>query len=140
MDQQNLILLAGATGYVGGRLLHALENHGYRVRCLARRPQALQGRAGVNTEVVLGDCFNPESLRGALAGVHMAYYLIHSMGATGSFAEKDRQAAINFAQAAHQAKVQRIIYLGGLGEGHVGAFKKPPGGWRSFKYYRRRGD
>jgi len=117
MDHRHLILLTGATGYVGGRLLHALENHGYHVRCIARRPQALQGRAGVNTEVVLGDCFMPESLGAALAGVHTAYYLVHSMGTAGSFEEKDRQAAINFAKAAHQAKVQRIIYLGGLGEG-----------------------
>ncbi|MGZ8529605.1 MAG: SDR family oxidoreductase [Candidatus Binatia bacterium] len=121
MDQRNLILLTGATGYVGGRLLHALENHGYRVRCLARRPQALRARAGVNTEVVLGDCFNPESLSAALAGVHTAYYLVHSMGSAESFEERDRQAASNFAKAAHQAKVQRIIYLGGLGEGALSA-------------------
>ena len=84
---------------------------------IARRPQALQGRAGVNTEVVFGDCFDPESLSSALAGVHTAYYLVHSMGSAGSFEEKDRQAASNFAEAARPAKVQRIIYLGGLGEG-----------------------
>ena len=117
MDHQNLILLTGATGYVGGRLLRALENLGCHVRCIARRPQALRARAGVNTEVVLGDCFKPESLGAALAGVHTAYYLVHSMGTAGSFEEKDRQAAINFANAALQANVQRIIYLGGLGEG-----------------------
>ena len=117
MDHKNLILLTGGTGYVGGRLLQALENSGYLVRCIARRPQALRGRAGVNTEVVFGDCFQPESLNGALAGVHTAYYLVHSMGSAESFETKDRQAANNFAQAAHRAKVQRIIYLGGLGEG-----------------------
>lgn len=121
MDPRNLILLTGATGYVGGRLLHALEIHGYHVRCLARRPQTLQGRAGANTEVVFGDCFQPESLGAALAGVHTAYYLVHSMGTAGSFEEKDRQAAINFAKAARQAKVKRIIYLGGLGEGALSA-------------------
>jgi len=87
------------------------------VRCIARRPQALRSRAGVDTEVVFGDCFQPESLNAALAGVHTAYYLVHSMGSADSFEEKDRQAASNFATAAHQAKVQRIIYLGGLGEG-----------------------
>jgi len=117
MDRRNLILLTGGTGYVGGRLLQSLENQGYHLRCLARRPQVLRGRVGVNTEVVLGDCFEPESLGAALAGVHTAYYLVHSMGAAKSFEEKDRQAASNFAKAAHQAKVQRIIYLGGLGEG-----------------------
>ena len=117
MDRKNLILLTGGTGYVGGRLLQALENNGYPVRCLARRPQSLRGRAGANTEVVFGDCFQPESLSTAMAGVHMAYYLVHSMGSTESFEAKDRQAANNFAEAAHHAKVQRIIYLGGLGEG-----------------------
>lgn len=117
MDLRNLLLLTGATGYVGGRLLRSLENHGYPVRCIARRPQVLQGRVGANTEVVFGDCFQPESLAAALAGVHTAYYLVHSMGSAESFEEKDQQAASNFAKAAHQAKVQRIIYLGGLGEG-----------------------
>ncbi|HET9915521.1 MAG TPA: NAD(P)H-binding protein, partial [Candidatus Binatia bacterium] len=117
MDRKNLILLTGATGYVGGRLLQALEDSGYRLRCIARRPQALRGRAGANTEVVFGDCFQPESLSAALAGVHTAYYLVHSMGSSESFEAKDRQAAGNFAQAARQAKVRRIIYLGGLGEG-----------------------
>lgn len=111
------ILLTGATGYVGGRLLQALESNGYSVRCIARRPQALQGRVGAQTEVVFGDCFQPESLSTALAGIHTAYYLVHSMGSAGSFEEKDREAASNFAQAARQAKVRRIIYLGGLGEG-----------------------
>jgi uncharacterized protein YbjT (DUF2867 family) len=83
---------------------------------MARRPEALRGRAGKNTEVVFGDCFDTASLSIALAGVHTAYYLVHSMGAAGSFEEKDRKAASNFAQAA-QANVRRIIYLGGLGEG-----------------------
>jgi len=117
MERRNLVLLTGATGYVGGRLLQALETSGYQVRCIARRPQALQGRVGANTEVVFGDCCQPESLATALAGIHTAYYLVHSMGSAGSFEEKDRQAASNFAQAARQANVRRIIYLGGLGEG-----------------------
>ncbi|MSQ25139.1 MAG: SDR family oxidoreductase [Dehalococcoidia bacterium] len=117
MDRENKILLTGATGYVGGRLLQALENSGYQVRCISRRPQELQGRVGANTVVVFGDCFQPESLADALVGIHTAYYLVHSMGSAGSFEVKDRQAASNFAVAASQAKVQRIIYLGGLGEG-----------------------
>lgn len=117
MNRQNLILLTGATGYVGGRLLQSLEDDRYSVRCMARRPEALRGRVGKNTEVVFGDCFDSASLGSALAGVHTAYYLVHSMGSAGSFEEKDRQAAINFAEAAHAAHVRRIIYLGGLGEG-----------------------
>lgn len=117
MDRQNLILLTGGTGYIGGRLLQALEGSGYRVRCMARRPQDLRGRVSERTAVVFGDCFDAASLAGALAGVHTAYYLVHSMGATGSFEEKDRQAASHFAEAARRAEVRRIIYLGGLGEG-----------------------
>jgi uncharacterized protein YbjT (DUF2867 family) len=117
MDRLNLILLTGGTGYVGGRLLQALEAVGYRLRCMARRPDELRGRVGSNTEVVFGDCFDKASLTDALAGVHTAYYLVHSMGSTGSFEEKDRQAASNFAEAAREANVRRIIYLGGLGEG-----------------------
>lgn len=73
MDRRNLLLLTGATGYVGGRLLQALANNGYPVRCVARRPQALKGRVGANTEVVFGDCFKPETLGAGLAGVHTAY-------------------------------------------------------------------
>jgi len=117
MNRRNLILLTGGTGYVGGRLLQCLENDGYAVRCMARRPETLRARVGKNTEVVFGDCFDTASLSTALAGVHTAYYLVHSMGAAGSFEEKDRRAASNFAEAAHAANVRRIIYLGGLGKG-----------------------
>lgn len=119
MDPQNLILLTGGTGYVGGRLLQWLESKGYVVRCMARRPEALSGRLGSNSQVVFGDCFDIASLDSALAGVHTAYYLVHSMGSSGSFEEKDRQAAKNFAEAAQRAGVRRIIYLGGLGEGEL---------------------
>jgi len=117
MDRQNLILLTGGTGYIGGRLLQALNACDYRVRCMARRPEALRARVGENTEVIFGDCLEPGSLAAALAGVHTAYYLVHSMGSASAFEEKDRQAALHFAHAARGANVQRIIYLGGLGEG-----------------------
>jgi uncharacterized protein YbjT (DUF2867 family) len=83
---ERVILVTGATGYVGGRLAAALERAGHRVRCVARRPETLRGRVGVGTEVVQGDCLNPASLGPALAGVHTAYYLVHSMGATKDFA------------------------------------------------------
>lgn len=111
-----LILLTGATGYVGGRLLKALEQAGQQVRCLARRPQFLQPKVAATTEVVGGDVLDPASLRAALQGVQTVYYLIHSMDARQDFEAMDRQAAENVANAARQAGVPRIIYLGGLGE------------------------
>jgi uncharacterized protein YbjT (DUF2867 family) len=113
---ERLILLTGATGYVGGRLLKALQGVGYPVRCLARRPEFLVPRVSPATEVVKGDCLDAASLPAACAGVHTAYYLVHSMGSTGDFTEQDRAAAANFAAAAAAAGVRRIIYLGGLGD------------------------
>jgi uncharacterized protein YbjT (DUF2867 family) len=110
----SLVLLTGATGYIGGRLLKALERTGTRVRCLARRPEFLEPRVAPGTEVVKGDCLDQGSLLRALAGVHTAYYLVHSMGSTGKFEEEDRRAAHNFATSSRQAGVSRIIYLGGL--------------------------
>ena len=112
----HLVLLTGATGYVGGRLLPRLEQCGYRVRCLARRPESLASRIGDNTEVVPGDVLDPASLTRAMAGVDTAYYLVHSMGADRDFETEDRIAATNFAQAAAAAGVRRIVYLGGLGD------------------------
>lgn len=111
-----LILLTGATGYVGGRLLQVLEQRGDRIRCLARRPEILLSKVTADTEVVAGDVLDRESLGPALDGVKVAYYLIHSMGATGSFEESDRIGARNFAEMAAAAGVERIIYVGGLGD------------------------
>jgi uncharacterized protein YbjT (DUF2867 family) len=104
------ILVTGASGYVGGRLLRVLERRGERVRCLARRPEFLRPR-------VQGDVLDLESLRRALVGVEVAYYMVHSMGSRGDFEEEDRRAAENFAAAAREAGVRRIVYLGGLGRG-----------------------
>jgi uncharacterized protein YbjT (DUF2867 family) len=114
--RSGLILVTGGTGYIGGRLLKALEAGRRPVRCLARRPDFLQARVGPGTEVVAGDCLDRSTLRSAMAGVHTAYYLVHSMGSAGKFEEQDRIAAQNFAEAARESGVQRIIYLGGLGE------------------------
>ena len=113
--RRSLVLLTGATGYIGGRLLKALEKAGWPVRCLARRPEFLRPHVAPNTEVVKGDCLDQTSLIPALVGVHTVYYLVHSMGSSGKFEDEDRQAASNFAAAARQAGVCRIIYLGGLG-------------------------
>ncbi len=98
------VLLTGATGYIGGRLLQSLEEGGRTVRCLARRPDQVAATRPT-TELVQGDCLDEASLDRALAGVHSAYYLVHSMTAGAGFAERDRRAARNFARAA--ASMQR---------------------------------
>src|SRR6478735_4224091 len=113
-----LVLLTGASGYVGGRLLRRLDDSGGRVRCLTRRPQLLRDHAGRRTDVVQGDVLDRGALAGAFDGVHTACYLIHSMGGVGAFEELDRGAAANFAEAAGLAGVQQIVYLGGLGRDH----------------------
>jgi uncharacterized protein YbjT (DUF2867 family) len=114
-----LVGLTGGTGYIGGRLLHALESRGERVRCLSRRPEYLETRVGPGTAVVRGDVSRPRTLRPALEGVETAYYLVHSMGSGGSFVEADRKAAAAFGRAARAAGVRRLVYLGGLGEGDL---------------------
>lgn len=114
MNAPPRILLTGATGYVGGRLLRLFEAEGLPVRCLARRVEALVGRVGPLTEVVHGDLLGGGDLSAAFAGIEVAYYLVHSMGDAGSFVERERRAAESFARAARAAGVQRIVYLGGL--------------------------
>jgi len=109
------VLVTGATGYVGGRLLRALEQSGRPVRCLARRPEFLSSRVAPTTEVARGDVLDPSSLGPALTGVDTAYYLVHSLGTRGNFEDTDRRAAENFAKAAGSAGLERIVYLGGLG-------------------------
>ncbi len=115
IPEKSLILLTGASGYIGGRLLPSLENQGYRVRCVARHPEILKQKAGPSTEVVAGDVLDRPSLDSALRGVDVAYYMVHSMSSTGSFEETDRQAARNFSEAAKAAGVKGLIYVGGLG-------------------------
>ena len=117
VDPTPPILLTGATGYVGGRLLRALEEAGHRVRCLTRRPEALRDRVAAATEVLQGDVLDRDSLKGRMDGVRAAYYMVHSMGSRDDFVEQDRRGARNFGEEARRAGVDRIIYLGGLGEG-----------------------
>ncbi len=115
-DRSLPLLLTGATGYVGGRLRRRLEERGWSVRCMSRRPEALNGRVAAETRVVYGDVFEPDSLGAAMQGVHTAFYLVHSMGSSGDFEEQDRIAATNFREAADRAGIRRIVYLGGLGD------------------------
>jgi uncharacterized protein YbjT (DUF2867 family) len=110
------ILLTGATGYVGGRLLRAFEQGNYSVRCIARKPEYLAKRVGAKTEIVGGDALRYATLPAALKGTDVAYYLVHSMGSAGNFEEDDRIAAANFGRACAECGVGKIVYLGGLGE------------------------
>lgn len=115
MADSKLILITGATGYVGGRLVPRLLEAGYRVRCLVRDPSRLQGRGWLNqVEAAEGDALRPGELVNAMKGVSTAYYLIHGMQGGKVNAERDLQAARNFARAAEEAKIERIIYLGEL--------------------------
>jgi len=116
MATERLVLLTGATGYIGGRLLKALEARATPVRCLARQPEFLRARIGARTEIVPGDVLDSASLAPAMTGVDTAYYLVHSMRRGADFSGKDRQAAQNFGAAARATGVRRIIYLGGLGD------------------------
>jgi len=117
------ILLTGATGFVGGRLLHALTGHGMGVRCFVRSPEKLRGNlfSEEEIEIVKGDLLQEDTLDSALEGIEVAYYLVHSMGGrtigeNKVFSERDRVAAKNFVRAADKAGLNRVIYLGGLGE------------------------
>ena len=107
------ILLTGASGYVGSLLLDELLRRGRRVRALTRDPAP--GRLPPAVDARRGDAVSGDGLAAALDGCRTAYYLIHSMGAGGDFARRDREAAVNFGEAARDAGVERVIYLGGLG-------------------------
>lgn len=108
------ILVTGATGYIGGRLFPRLAAT-HRVRCMARDPSRI--RAGnLDVETVAADVQQEDQVRTALTGIDTAYYLIHSMGATGDFAKADAAAARLFGRVAAACGVRHIIYLGGLGE------------------------
>ncbi len=116
-NPKHLILVTGATGYIGGRLVPLLLAAGHQVRCLVRDSNRLFGRSWYNSvEIVEGDVFRPDSLAAAMQEVDAAYYLVHSLGGGADFHQQDITAATNFGEAARAAGVKRIIYLGGLAE------------------------
>ncbi len=111
------VLVAGATGYIAGRLIPRLLERGYRVRCLARSPQKLASRSWLpQVELVEGDVMQPSSLTPALQEVHTAYYLIHNMASGSGYTTREQDGARNFSIAAAQAGLEHIIYLGGLAD------------------------
>lgn len=109
-----MILVTGATGYVGERLVSRLLEKKYKVRCLVRDVSRLENR-WTGVELVESDVLNANSLKGVFKDIDVAYYLIHSMGGEDEFSKTDIIAAENFARAAENQGVKRIIYLGGLG-------------------------
>lgn len=110
------IAVTGATGYIGGRLVPRLLAEGHEVVCLARTPDKLRDRSWIDdVDVRRADVLDADGLTDALDGCEAAYYLVHSMGSGAGFEAADRRAAVNFAEAARDAGVGRIIYLGGLG-------------------------
>ena len=110
------VLVTGATGYIGGRLVPRLLARGHRLRCVARNPSRLEGHPWPGVEIVQGDLEDPKASAQALQGIDVAYYLVHSMAAGQAFWERDRLMALAFGDAAAQAGVRRIVYLGGLGD------------------------
>jgi uncharacterized protein YbjT (DUF2867 family) len=117
MENRDVVLVTGATGYVGGRLVPRLLRAGYKVRVLARDPSRLQGRKWLDqVEIVVGDVLVPATLARAMDKVVKAYYLVHSMVGGADFHQRDLEAAWNFGVASKSAGVSHIIYLGGLGD------------------------
>ena len=113
------VLVAGATGYIGRRLVAELVAAGHQVRCLARTPDKLHAESSREVEVVTADVLDRASLGVAFGDVDAAYYLVHSIGSQSDWQARDRMAAENFRDA--DADVGQIVYLGGLGDDAGGA-------------------
>jgi len=110
------VVVTGSTGYIGGRLIPVLLEHGHEVVCGARTPAKLDGRPWrERVEVARLDVTDPASLEAAFDGADAVYHLVHAMDGEGDFAARDRQAATNVREAAATTGVRRIVYLGGLG-------------------------
>ncbi|MGB7588306.1 MAG: NAD(P)H-binding protein [Solirubrobacterales bacterium] len=108
-------LIAGATGFIGGRLAGSLGRSGASVRCLVRDRSRAQSLEAAGLDLQVGDVTDADSLVGAARGVEVAYYLVHAMAGGAGFAEREQIGALNFARMAKREGVRRVIYLGGLG-------------------------
>lgn len=108
------ILVTAATGYIGSRLTRACASDGIAIRASARRPERIERASGI--EPVAADAFDEVAVRASLTGIKTAYYLVHTLDTGSGYAERDRAAAEVFARCAHECGVERIIFLGGLGE------------------------
>ena len=113
------ILITGATGFIGGRLARAMVQSGADVRCLVRDASRAGGLRTAGCEVIEGDVTDAKSLEGLGEGVELAYYLIHAMAGGQGFQERERSGALNFARMAAREGIERVAYLGGLGEQSV---------------------
>lgn len=116
------VLVTGATGFIGGRLAKLMSELGYTVRCLVRDPASPRARAlaAAGYDIRTGDVTRPQTLHGAGRGIDVAYYLVHAMGRGGprDFPAAERAAAEAFARMARREGIERVVYLGGLGEPH----------------------
>jgi uncharacterized protein YbjT (DUF2867 family) len=123
LKAEDRVLILGATGFIGRRLVRELAGRDIKLRLLARTPSKTRGMVpeGKDIEVIQGDLMQKKGLGAALKGIHTAYYLVHSMGGRSivkdsGFADRDKKAAGNFIGSAGDAALKRVIYLGGLGE------------------------
>jgi uncharacterized protein YbjT (DUF2867 family) len=112
-------LVAGASGFIGGRLVGALCDSGAQVRCLARDPARAVHLERDGCRIRQGDVTDAASLRGLGEGIDVAYFLVHAMAGGAGFSERERSGAINFAHMAKREGVDRVVYLGGLGDASV---------------------
>ena len=120
MEGKRTVAVLGATGYIGGRLVPALLERGWKVRAVGRNPEKLRCRpfaSQPNVELAQADALDKTALTAALSGCHAAYYLVHSMlPGVKNFEDNDKRAAMAMREAAAEAGIDRIIYLGGLGD------------------------
>jgi uncharacterized protein YbjT (DUF2867 family) len=114
-NRERIYCVTGASGYVGGRLVRALLSDGKRVRVLVRDAKKIQGQSWASdVEIIEGNASNPADLDRALAGVHTAYYLLHSINVATDFGNIESAMAKGFAEAAERAEIAQIVYLGGI--------------------------